>query len=185
MASRRHSNARRSAPRRRLFWARQTGLRNLTPNNQATHLDLLYDFQQIYGADLFGITVTRIVGHYTYYSTENAAVSTTYNFSVGIRVDGQSHWTSDVPDEDQVEQIPINNPLEDWMYVRNNLGIVGGAGDDTEVAQAAANRVEVDLRAQRRVDEVGQTLMLFAGTANPLDDSIYCWFDLNILCKRP
>ena len=183
MARRRTSNYRRSAPCRRMFWARRAGLVTLTEDNVASQQSLLADFQAEYDADLFGFTVTRIVGHYTHWTSGSELVSTSYNLSVGIRVD-ESVDTENVTDERQSARLPINDPHVDWMYARNNLGITHGT-DSAEIDIAQGNRVELDLRSQRRLDELGQSLYLVGGLNSYPGDDVYVWYDMHVLCKRP
>ena len=65
--------------------------------------------------------------------------------------------TQSITDERQSARLPINDPHVDWMYARNNLGITHGT-DSAEIDVAQGNRVELDLRSQRRLDELGQSL---------------------------
>lgn len=184
MARRRNTNARRSGgqSRRRLFWARRNGLISFPEGNLGSQQDLLSTFQAAYDADLFGFTVTRVVGHYTWWVSEAQAVSTTFNLSVGIRIDEQVDTTG-ITDERQQNRLPANDPFADWMYVRNNLGVAGGTTSENAPYR---NTVELDLRSQRRLDELGQSLFLFAGHAGSYAGSdTHFWYDLNILCKRP
>ncbi len=183
--ARSYNRGRRStAPRRRLFWARRQSLLQFTETNQATPQNLLGPFQEAYGADLFGFTVTRIVGHYTWWTADDQTTATTYNFSVGIRTDEQEQAAGDT-DTRQQQQIPANSPHDDWMYVRNNLGIASGTGAPEEVEQSALNRIELDLKSQRRLDELGQSLYIYAGLNDYPGVDVWAWYDLNILCKRP
>ena len=187
MARSRYSNRRGSAPRRRLFWARRAGLVTLTEANLASQQSLLATFQEAYDADLFGFTVTRIIGHYTHWTSDATDVSTTYNLSVGIRVDETSD-TQGIDDTQQSDRLPINDPHVDWMYARNNLGITYGTSASATTDQTAIqanNRVELDLRAQRRLDELGQSLYLVGGLNSYPGEDVYVWYDFHVLCKRP
>lgn len=182
MARRRNSVPRRSAPRRRLFWARRSGLATFTSTNYAGIYDLLGPFQEEYGADLFGFTVTRILGTVQHWAAPETT-STTYNLSTGIRVDDQSEIEGSAA-SDRLQRLPVNDPHTDWMWARNNLGF--HAGETMEPATLAYyNRFTLDLRSQRRLDELGQSLYWFAGiNAAPVDD-ISMWYDFHVLCKRP
>lgn len=188
MARRRTSNGRRSnANRRRLFWARRTELNQFQAADLAQSNNLLEDFEGAYGADLFGFTITRIVGFYTWWAPNTTATSTTFTVSAGIRVDDESEIAGST-DTEQVARLPINDQFVDWMYARNNLGATQSTsaptGPDVPF-QISRNMVELDLRSQRRLDELGQSLFFFHGlNASPGDD-VFFWYDLNILCKRP
>lgn len=190
MARRRHSNSRGSSSnRRRLFWARTCQTFSITPNNRAQPIDLLYAFQQAYGADLFGFTVTRIVGHVTHWSMGGSSSNAAYTYSSGIRVDDQNQWTSTDTDARQLALVPYNDPYSDWMWVRNSEGYAttGTASADAVWQQQKSNRVELDLRAQRRLDELGQTLFWIHGVPEdlPTATSLFAFTDVNVLCKRP
>ena len=159
----------------------------LTEAKSASQQSLLATFQEAYDADLFGFTVTRIIGHYTYWTSDATDVSTTYNLSVGIRVDETSD-TQGIDDTQQSDRLPINDPHVDWMYARNNLGITYGttaSATTDQTAIAANNRVELDLRAQRRMDELGQSLYLVGGLNDYPGEDVYVWYDFHVLCKRP
>lgn len=185
MARRRTSNRGRSGTnRRRLFWARRTALSAFTAADRAASYNLLADFETAYGADLFGFTVTRIIGHYTYWTTSNTGVATTYNVSTGIRVDDESEIDGSTEAE-QIARLPVNDPFTDWMFARNNIGVTTTTGDPAQGFQLALNRVDLDLRSQRRLDELGQSLYWFVGlNASPGSD-VNVWWDFHILCKRP
>lgn len=183
MARRRNSNRGRSAPRRRMFWARRAELSTLNADGYAFSHDLLQDFQDAYSADLFGFTVTRVVGHFTWWASAQT-VATTFNLSMGLRVD-DSNQVQSVPADQRVGTLPIRDPFVDWMWVRNNGGATVGE-TDAPALQMANNRVELDLRSQRRLDELGQSLYLFHGLNTPIEgEDIFLWYDLHILCKRP
>lgn len=182
MARRRNSYRRSSAPKRRLFWARRAGLITFSPANYAGIYDLLGDFQEEYGADLFGFTVTRILGNYTFWAAPEST-TTTFNLSTGIRVDDESEISGSTAGW-RASKVPIQDPHVDWMWARNNLGFHPSESEEA-ASIAPLNRVNLDLRSQRRLDELGQSLYLFAGlNAEPVD-SVYAWYDFHVLCKRP
>lgn len=181
--------AARRLPKRNLFWARFTTLRTFTETNLATVLNPLAQFNEEYGANLFGFTVTRIRGHYTWATSDGTDVNTTYNLSFGIRPDesvDSSAGNADTDDE-QLAKIPVNDPYSDWMYVRNNVAstLGTGSGDYSFAQQLRDNRVELDIRSQRRFSELRQNLYVIAGlNASPGVD-VSAWIDLHILLKQP
>jgi hypothetical protein len=183
MARRRNTNSRRSSgPRRRLFWARSTDVAQYSEGSPARWSNLLGQFNADYGADLFGFTVTRIVGHYSWFAADSQDVSTAYRLPVGIRVDEQSE---SIAGNARLDKLPINDPNADWMYVRNNYGITDSVQTHSSTRENAENRVELDLRSQRRLDELGQSLYLYHGMVPFTDVTVTFHWDLNILCKRP
>lgn len=183
MARRRYSNRGRSnANRRRLFWARRSNLSTFSASNYAGIYDLLGPFQTAYDADLFGFTVTRIIGHYQYWAAPQAT-TTTFNVSTGIRIDDQS----EIEGSDaswRLGKLPVNDPHVDWMWSRNNLGFHPSESEEP-ASVSPLTRVELDLRSQRRLDELGQSLYMFMGINDAPVDDIFVWWDFHVLCKRP
>lgn len=189
MAARRTRSYRRTAPKRRLFWARTHGLQDLTTADSASTGDLLNDFQTQYGADLFGFTVTRIRGHISVQVAGQPDVSSPYNLSYGIRVDDESEITGGT-DANQQDRLPANDPFADWMYIRNLWAIAPGSTsvEPSPTTQLFQNRVEIDIRSQRRLDELGQSLFQYVGVDGGVPDgfeAVNFYWDLHILCKRP
>lgn len=180
--------------KRDMFWARRTGLITFDTANQASIVSLLGDFNQAYGANLFGFTVTRIRGHFTHFTTSTVEPSTSYRMSVGIRKDeridastaaGGVTGIADTDPEQSVKQ-PFEDPYSDWMYARNCLGIVGSAGDEWASGdQVANNRVELDLKSQRKFSELNETLYMIVGTSWDGDDPVQFWYDMHVLLKQP
>lgn len=181
--------------KRDMFWARRTGTLALDANNQASIISLLGPFNQAYGANLFGFTVTRIRGHFTHYAPGTVEPSTSYRLSLGIRKDERidaSTAAGDVvgiadQDSEQAVKQPYLDPYSDWMYVRNAFGIVGSTGDQTATqVQVGLNRVELDVKSQRKFSELNETLYAYWGTSWDGDaDPIQVWYDFHILLKQP
>lgn len=174
-------------PKRNLFWARTSHLFHITTTNRAQPVDLLYNFQERYDADLIGFTVTRIVGHMTHWAQSGA--TNAYTYSAGIRVDDNSQWSEQDEDSYQLNQVPYRNPYSDWMWVRNSEGYFpgGDASNASVLSQMHDNRVEIDLRSQRRLSELSTSLYLMHGVPEEpgSSDSIYAYADLHVLCKQP
>lgn len=186
MARRRTSYRRGSAPRRRMFWARAHNLATLSETNQAQVFNLLSPYQASANTDVEGVTVTRIRGHYTWWSAAQA-INTSFNLGVGIIVQDQSVYAQLDTDPEQQATAPWDEhgQFRDWMYVRNNLGITDPASGEDQSATIAANRVELDLKSQRRFDEVNESLYAYAGLPEFPGENVYFWYDLHILLKRP
>lgn len=193
---RRTRSYRKSGPRRRMFWARETGFASFNANNLAGVSNLLQRFEGEYGADLFGFTVTRIRGHMSHFmdSTLTEPVQTTEWITRGIMVESESDIAT-MDDQAVFQNTPYTSPHDDWMWARNQVGVTPpsqvGTGlearQQTFAQQLAENRFEFDLKSQRRLDELGQSLYLFAGFGETPSDGSECFFewDLHILCKRP
>lgn len=98
--------------------------------------NLLADFEASYGADMLGITVMRIRGEFI---TTNAPAIW------GIRVFSEP-TLADLDDA----QGPVSSPHLDWMMYH-----------PTSLLPATPElRTVVDVRAMRKIDELGQGLLL-------------------------
>lgn len=186
MARRRSSYRRGSAPRRRMFWARAHNLATLSETNTAQVINLLSPYQASANTDVEGVTVTRIRGHYTWWSGAQAT-NTSFNLGTGIIVQDQSVAAQLDTDPEQNATSPwdADGQYRDWMYVRNNLGITEPATGENQSAAVAANRVELDLKSQRRFDEVNQSLYAYVGLNEFPGENVFFWYDLHVLLKRP
>lgn len=195
MATRRNYRTRRPAPKRNMFWARRTELVPYTNTNQGSIISLLSNFNSAYGASLFGFTVTRIRGHYTWYTAGVGEPSTTSRLSVGIRTDERSDAATASTgvvgiadtDPEQAVKAPYSDPYADWMYARNDLLIFPSTGDASPTQQQIRdNMTQVDIKSQRKLSELGENLYLMAEVnTDAEDDPWYVWYDLHILLKQP
>lgn len=166
-----------------MFWVRFTNSFTASSGNDAEIVNLLSDFQTEYGADLFGFTVTRIVGNFKTRAS-GGTVPDTVRVSSGIRVEDQQAIANTNTDTEQGELSPFFDPYTDWMWARNEYHVNSAASEAAVVLNTS--RVDIDLRSQRRLDELGQSLYLF----NQFDrgttvTSISYQYNLNMLMKRP
>lgn len=172
-----------------MFWARRVNLVSFTDDNLAAYGNLLSDFNSAYGANLFGFTVTRIRGHFTWWAADSTDVSTSYNLSVGIRPDERvdAAATTQIADTDaeQVLKTPFEDPYSDWMYVRNCLGITDSVQTHSSTREAAENTVEVDIKAQRKFSELSENLYIAAGINTHPGSDVFLRYDLHVLLKQP
>lgn len=194
MAYRRKSYSRR-APRRRLMWVRDTGsslFGDTSPNARVRNL--LGQYEAIAGADVEGTTITRIRGRVRI--EPFTAFTGPVLYSAGIKVDDTQ--APGVLDADEVpDLLPTSRPGWDWMWVRNqHMAGLLAQGGETDTAQDRASNdfmaktFELDIKAQRRFDEVQQSLYLIHGFSETdpnvqLPDSATIQWDLHILLKRP
>lgn len=172
-------------PKRRMFWARRYVSETVTGTTNVSFIsDLLSEFESAYGADLFGFTVTRIRGNFAFYSQSADTSPGTYTYSSGIRI-GTDSQIGDT-DAEQAASDPFTDPFADWMWVRNFT-----APYPSTTALAAGNpgyvHFDVDIKSQRRLDELGQGLYLYHGRQSASDTAatIQMNADLHILLKRP
>lgn len=190
MASRR-SVRRGSGTRRRMFWARELIDETVSFTDRAQIVDLLLRFSTEYGADLFGFTVTRIVGNLTYWQdSADPDGGEPQGVSVGIRVEDRASVQAIDTSAERLTTIPASDPFSDWMYVTNRYynGFAGGTIGSVQSLISTENRWEIDLKAQRRLDELGQSLYLYLGqigTPEATSSALRIMGDINVLCKRP
>ena len=183
MARRRYSNRGRSGgqSRRRLFWARRRVNLVYTDTERAYPTDLLSEFQAAYDADLFGFTVTRVLGTVCLW-TEESDVETSRWWSGGIRVADSAGVNEADTDPEQLNLTPANNPHADWMYATNVP--IWFSPSATGLARYPYY-FQIDNRSQRRLDELGQSLYLFSGVHASPPNNVQAGIDVHVLCKRP
>jgi len=161
-----------SGPRRKMIWARDF---NRTTNTSGLQVDLLIGMRAEMGIlrMLPGMTITRIVGTH-----DIRVVSTDDNFTRWI-------WGLVVlPIEvaPGAGQNPLSSPGLDWMFVRQEAVVqVQDAG--TPVVKRRAAHYDMDLRAMRKLGEIGMTLF-YVGD-NPEGDNFDVNFNFNVLLKLP
>jgi len=130
-----------NAPRRRLVWARTDYVSGALTSDA---VDLLAAFRTAaqYGAQPIGITIARvhIVGDLSTGSGADGIVG-------GLMIDDRNHAVADIPR-------PMADEGQDWMMFQP-WPLVGESG-----RTGTSVKVSADVRSQRRLDEVGQTLWL-------------------------
>lgn len=139
----------RANQRRKFVWDRTFGALE-APN---TGEDLLAGFRSQPGGTHLGATVTRIRG----YIIPSEAFSTVAAAGVaGIRVDT---WNEDPAEPDNQ---PVNQPDADWMaWLPWNVGATATAKDMQVSWNHNASLWTVDIKAQRKLEELNETLWLF------------------------
>lgn len=182
--ARNRRSSRRTVPRRRMFWADSTSLFTAGPTTAPTPLepvDLLEQFGAEYGADLFGFTVTRIRGRITW-AYDQTTVVERHDASFGIRVADEGAINNLTTEDDRVQISPTFDKHADWMWVHQ----------DTHYTNLSAGwmyaqySVDVDIKAQRRIDELGQSLYLLGSFGGAdFESFVNMFFSLRVLCKRP
>ena len=129
-------------PARRLVWSRSTQSSVAVTNAQ---YDLLTDFRTAgqYGAQPLGTTITRVRGAIVLIPS----APTPTGIVVGMVVEDRAAPAGQVP-------LPIDERHVDWMAWQP-IPSVGRDG-----VTGSATSYEFDFRAQRKLDEVGQTLWM-------------------------
>jgi hypothetical protein len=147
--NRRRTPTRYRAPLRQFIWARYaTSL--IVPTEGGINRDILEDFEAEYGADLVGATVVRIRGIIAL-STPSGEQGSDVVVAAGIRVYGERNTPSN-SDNLASEPGPFSGPHADWMmykpiFMGTTLGYV-------------EREVEIDVKANRKIEELGQSLMI-------------------------
>jgi hypothetical protein len=159
--------ARRQMPARRLVWSR-----SIKSESAATSgaYDLLEDFRLAtqYGAQPLGTTVTRVRG---YLVLSSPSVTTPTGITWGLVVEDRAAAVAEVPKPQQERHV-------DWLAWQPHPHV------GTDGITGTANAREIDVRSQRKLDEVGQTLWL----AWDQTSATVTWtvaFSLSVLLKLP
>ncbi len=130
-----------SGSNRKFVWARQGGSAAVD-TDQGLTIDLLQEFQTAYGADILGSTITRIRG-VVQWNLGDVAVAGLAAITA-IRTADQTELQADA-------EGPLTSYHADWMaFVPTIL-------DDSV---PSAWHQEIDVRSQRKMEELGRTLAL-------------------------
>lgn len=166
------STTRRSSTsqRRKLVWARsQTTGNQAIAQGAILTSNLLSQFEVAYGAGLIGCTIMRVRGTF-------AVQNTTANFSccnqLGLQV-GPDDLTSAQLD-------PVVRFSDDWMYWDAQLTNNNATGEFSLV-----NNYKIDVRAKRRLDELGDTLWFTTKNFNPAASGQVAQWAFSILIAMP
>ena len=162
----------RGGQRRKMVWARDF---NITLNTAGLVVDLLQGFINQLGITkpLPGMTITRIVGTHTIRVVSADDAFTRWEW--GLVVADQSHAPT-------VTDNPLTQPTQDWMFVRQEA-VVQVVDAGTPTVKRVAAHYDIDIKAQRKLQEIGQTLF-YVGD-NPDGDNFDINFQFNILLKLP
>lgn len=134
--------------------------------------DLLDDFNTRYGADLVGFTVVRMRGYMAVTSTVAACLP----LVVGVHRASEGEVAS-------TEFNPATNgEYLDWMLYEPFVGFPDGGNGAAQTYMCAR---EIDVKASRRLDELDQTIMLYAGTDSATAGTITLRYHLSLLLMQP
>lgn len=192
MARRRRSYYRSSRPQRSYEWARRSIAATWGSSNTASGpFDLLGDYQSVLGADAAGTTITRIRGQlsFGFLGAENAGYQPEQAVW-GIRV-GSEPVSGSLTDQQQHDL--LTQHYADWMIYEQPFVWPFSYGSLDPTFTVSPNLVQfydVDIKSQRRLSELQQSLYFYGGVAKgpdefPTDATMWCYGYLNILLKRP
>lgn len=164
--------------RRKLIWARSLSLDSTaTPAAGVAH-DLLAQFRTDGGSSL-GATVTRVRIDFTLVWTLAAATDIPFNsLAVGAIVDQLQLDQTEVPR-------PGDEEHADWMFwkrfsaVPEYSALTGTAGVTVTAHHAW------DIRSQRKVEELGQTLWFVVDPTYTGSNVLSCRANASVLLKLP
>lgn len=158
--------------RRKLVWARArvTGSFNSGAPFTPFQDDLLAGFEARYGADPVGLTLARVRGIIT--ATHNTTTAGEH-ITFGIRVGAEGEVPS-------TEFNPMTNgEYLDWLMYEPLVAVNG-----TSAAEAYTSR-RVDVKAKRKLEELDQTLFLYAGSSTPATGLFGITANLSMLLMLP
>lgn len=171
MATSRRSRRSGSLPKRKLVWARTStettfaGAAPFTP----FQADLLAGFVARYGADPVGCTVARIRG----FLVVNSTVAN-YPVTVAARVGTEGEVAA-------TDFNPMTaGEYNDWMMYEPMLAPLAAR----EPVQDVSARI-VDVKSSRKLEELDETLFLYAGTDSATAATVSLFFNLSVLLMLP
>lgn len=147
----RRSSSRRGTTRRRLIWARYRSTSIAVVAGTAFNVDPLATFETAYGAQLLGCTIMRIRG------------SITAKMVAGVNA--QLTWACKVADlPGTTAEAPASTGINDDWFMYESWASV--TSTPTALEPSVQLQKEIDVRARRRLDELGQRLVLAAETTS-------------------
>ena len=160
-------------PRRKLIWAR-TIQPSVSLNTQITaapyRQDLLSAFETAYGAQLIGCTVMRMRGVIRL----GPSSAGTSNVVVAARIGDASELVG----ASIAQQSPVTDQTADWMMYQPLVTEVTAERDSSTI-------VYFDVKARRKLDELQQSLLLYAGGDNPAASTAAFNYTLSLLIALP
>ena len=157
MPRRKRSFSRRQLARK-WVWARSMGTGIVAaPDGGALFggftTDLLEEFKAGYGADPVGVTVSRIRGQILY-SPGPVATQETQNAVIAARIATEPFGEN--------EEVPHQVPHADWFMWYPTLSTTHFLQDSQLNGNVYQERIDVDVKANRKLEELAQGLVLAA-----------------------
>lgn len=156
--------------RRRLIWARYRSTSLAIVAGTAFNVDPLATFETAYGAQLLGCTVMRVRG------------SITAKMVAGVNA--QLTWAMKVADLPGVStEAPASSGVnDDWFMYENWVSVTS---TPTALEPSIQLQKEIDVRARRRLDELGQRLVLAGEVTSAGAGQFVTGVNLSILIALP
>ena len=167
--ARRTSYRRSKSPTRKFIWAREGFINAPIPaNGNPLNQNLLQEFQTAYGAQVIGATIMRIRG--TILIEQGADNAAPVVVRTGVRI---------VQSIDRLNDGPFTAPYDDWMGYYSTVTYRDPSAD----LSLAHGRFEVDIKSSRKLEELGEGLMLISEQSGTAD--VDMTIDLSIGIKLP
>ena len=166
------------APRRKLVWGRifNSGQTH-TPGLTSTNINPLAFFESSYGANPIGVTIMAVRGNVMWTIDNSATAGERAMFRWGVRVKSDQDTTAG--------DLFGSGADSDWMvWDGGALHSVNGAATGT-AGEAGFYRQAVNARSRRRLDELGDTLVLSSQVANASVTPAVFFYDLSFLIALP
>jgi len=168
------------APRRKLVWARTFNSgQTHTPGVTSTNINPLAFFESSYGANPIGITIMAIRGNVMWTIDNSATAGERAMFRYGIRVKNDADTTAG-----DLFAAPGGSDADWMMWDGGALHTVNGAATGT-AGEGGVYRAAINNRSRRRIDELGDTLVLSSQVANASVTPAVFFYDLSILIALP
>jgi len=151
----------RAAPRRKRVWARDAN-NDVIVGTAPFARDLLSTFSLEYSANILGATVGRCRGTVSLARTSGASIQPHAVF--GLLVAPATVEAVDIG--------PFLNPHLDWMYWSKRY--LNDAAGGQAVASLGTMAWDVDIRAMRKMEELGETLW-FVAESSLTDNFAISW----------
>lgn len=159
--------------RRKFVWARQDGV--LVPGTNFSE-DLLTQFKERAGGQvLIGATVVAVRG----YVKPNVAGGLLSRGRVAIRVCNEQDVEGDPPGQGPVADGTENDWMGFWPWIVDGTKTVTGDG----TWNVGGSPWAIDVRAQRKMEELNETLGIFYANIAASDDPSAIDYDLSVGLK--
>ena len=179
-------------PRRKLVWVRNAGGVVVNPGGHLSTFPL-QGFETSYGAQLIGATIMRVRGVITCTITDSQPPAAQAYAALRFAMRMTDH--SDPLQQDYaVGAMYGTQQYADWfMFEPFMLDNAGAAtlGEEVDTTSASEIRI-VDVKARRKIDELGVTAEILIGSpapgsTNPPESTagVRCRWDLSILVALP
>lgn len=155
-----------SRPHRKFIWARTFVSIPVVDLATEEHIDALAEVQTAIGADLIGCTVVRTRGEILAVNADATAGTTAV---MGMRV-----FTTSTLGSIAAGSAPVSDEYADWMLWEPFVMTASGN------AEYGAHRKTIDVKSARKLEEVGQSVLLSFQGSSVSDVQFIGWLSLGV-----